>query len=146
MNTNITIALGLLLMAPVVAAERAVPAAPPANDLSSGATLVTVGFSESLDTSEATTDAEDTEMNSRLSSCVPATSASVWYKFVGNGQGVIVNVVQSNYQAGILVLPGNPGNWRYGIGACGYGEVPFLASSGETYYILVTDYLRDGVG
>jgi hypothetical protein len=40
-------------------------AAPPSNDTFAGATPVTLGFSEELDTSEATTDADDVQLKRR---------------------------------------------------------------------------------
>src|SRR5829696_2832942 len=60
-------------------------AAPPANDTFPNATTATIGFSESLDTTEATTDADDAQLNE---SCgAPATDASVWYALEGTDQG-----------------------------------------------------------
>ena len=83
-------------------------AAPPSNDTFTNATLVTVGFSEVLDTTEATTDGDDAQLNA---SCgAPATDASVWYALEGSDTGVIVDVSQSNYSAGILVGVGSQGN------------------------------------
>jgi len=129
----------------VGAAERAVLAAPPANDLRSGATLVTVGFSESLDTSEATTDAEDAIMNSGVAGGAgcgfPATDASVWYQFVGTGEKVSLNVFQSDFSAGVIAASPNQVHV-----ACGWGGVDFVALSGVTYYILAFDDQSDGVG
>src|ERR1041385_4939969 len=73
-------------------------AAPPTNDTFGGATLATIGFSEVIDTTEATTDADDSQLNS---SCgAPATDASVWYSIDGTDSGVVIDVSQSNYTAG----------------------------------------------
>lgn len=117
-------------------------AAAPANDVSSGAILVTPGYSETLDTSEATTDAEDFQLNS---SCgAPATDASVWYKLEGMDAGVIVDVSTSNYSAGVLVGVGTPGSLE--IVTCGPGGATFYAYAGSTYYILAIDDQNDGVG
>lgn len=117
-------------------------AAAPTNDLSSGATAVTVGFSESLNTSEATTDADDAQFNA---SCgAPATDASVWYTLQGTGQGVIIDVSSSNYSAGVLVGVGTPGNLT--TIACAQGSTAFYAESGITYYILAIDDQLDGGG
>ena len=50
-------------------------AAPPSNDLFGGATPATTGFAEVLDTTQATTDANDSQLNS---SCgAPATAATM---------------------------------------------------------------------
>lgn len=54
-------------------------AAAPGNDTIGGATTVAPGFTEELDTSEATTDAEDAAINSNCGA--PATDASVWYAY-----------------------------------------------------------------
>ena len=62
---------------------------------------MTIGFSEVLDTTEATTDADDAQFNA---SCgAPATDASVWYTLVGTDEVVIVDVSGSDYSAGVLV-------------------------------------------
>jgi hypothetical protein len=117
-------------------------AAPPANDLSSGATAVTIGYSETIDTSEATTDAEDYQLNVMCGA--PATDASVWYTLVGTDQGVIVDVSSSNYSAGVLVGTGSPG--ALDVLTCGPGSVAFYAAAGATYYILAIDDQLDGSG
>ena len=117
-------------------------AAPPSNDTFGGATLVTSGFSEQLDTTEATTDADDAQLNS---SCgAPATDASVWYALDGNDTGVVVDVSSSDYSAGVLVGIGTQGNLQ--TIACGPGAVAFFAASGTTYYVLAIDDQFDGGG
>ena len=56
-------------------------AAPPSNDTFAGATAAALGFSEELDTTDATTDGDDAQLNT---SCgAPATDASVWYVLEG---------------------------------------------------------------
>jgi hypothetical protein len=60
-------------------------AAPPANDTFANATQALIRFSEVLDTTEATTDSDDAQLNE---SCgAPATDASVWYVLQGTDQG-----------------------------------------------------------
>ena len=117
-------------------------AAPPANDTFSGATLVSVGFSEVLDTTEATTDADDAQLNTNCGA--PATDASVWYALEGNDQGVIVDVSQSNYTAGVAVGVGSQGSLD--LVTCGPGTVGFFAAAGTTYYVLAFDDQFDGSG
>ena len=117
-------------------------AAPPTNDTFVNATPVTIGFSEVLDTTEATTDADDAQLNA---SCgAPATDASVWYVLQGTDQGVIVDVSASDYSAGVLVGVGTQGNLQ--TVACAPGAVGFFAAAGETYYILAIDDQFDGGG
>src|SRR5919106_206305 len=119
------------------------PAAVPSNDLFLGATVVTVPFSDTLDTTEATTDADDAELNA---SCgAPATDASVWYAFTAAADGgVVVDVSQSDYTAGVLVGVGTQGSLE--TVDCGPGTVGFTATAGTTYYILAIDDQEDGGG
>lgn len=124
----------------VGATEPSVLAAPPANDLRSGAKLVTVGFSEVLDTSEATTDADDAFLNS-IGCNFPATDASVWYQFVGTGETLRIEVFRSNYSASVLI---DFGDFR--IFGCGIGGMDFPTISGHPYYMMVLDDQRDGGG
>ena len=118
-------------------------AAAPANDTIGGATPVSLGYSELLDTTEATTDSDDVQLN--LSCGAPATDASVWYAFTtSNDAQVVVDVSQSNYSAGILVGVGVPGNLQ--TIACGPFTVTFSASAGTTYYVLAFDFDGSGNG
>jgi len=117
-------------------------AAAPSNDTFPNATSASIGFSEQLDTSEATTDADDAQLNTNCGA--PATDASVWYALQGSDQGLVVDVSSSNYSAGVLVGVGTQGNLS--IVACGPGAVAFFAASGETYYVLAIDDQFDGGG
>jgi len=125
----------LVLAAPVFAAA-------PSNDLFGGATAASIGFSESLDTTEATTDADDAEANVECGA--PATDASVWYTLAGVDNGVVVDVSSSDYTAGVIVVSGSPGSFV--LEACGPDAVAFFASSGTTYSILAFDDQEDGGG
>lgn len=134
----IVLALGTLgLSAP------AAQAAAPGNDVFSGATTATLGFSEVLDTTEATTDADDAQLNA---SCgAPATDASVWYAFTAASDGgVVIDVSASDYSAGVLVGTGSQGNLE--TVACGPDTVGLFASAGTTYYVLAIDSQEDGAG
>ena len=74
---------------PIAAAPAALAAAP-SNDTFGGATTATIGFSQVLDTTQATTDSDDAQLNA---SCgAPATDASVWYSLAGTDAGVVVDV------------------------------------------------------
>jgi len=117
-------------------------AAPPANDTFPNATLASLGFSELLDTTEATTDADDAQLN--LNCGAPATDASVWYAIDGTDTGIVVDVSQSDYSAGVLVGVGSQGSLD--IVACGPGTVGFFAAAGTTYYVLAIDDQFDGGG
>jgi hypothetical protein len=117
-------------------------AAPPLNDTFSNATPVATGFNEVLDTAQATTDSDDAQLNE---SCgAPATDASVWYVLQGTDEGVVIDVSQSNYSAGVLVGTGTQGNLE--TVTCGQGTVGFFGVAGTTYYVLAIDDQFDGSG
>jgi len=115
------VALGAL----AIAAPAALAAAP-SNDTFGGATTATIGFSQVLDTTQATTDSD------------------VWYAFAGSDAGVVVDVSQSDYSAGVLVGVGTQGNLE--TVECGPGTVGFFATAGTTYYVLAIDDQNDGGG
>lgn len=121
----------------------AVLAAAPGNDVFTGAVAVSsIPFSDSVNTTEATTDADDAQLNA---SCgAPATDASVWYAVQGTDSSVVVDVSASDYSAGVLVGIGTQGN--LGIVTCGQGAVAFFAQAGTTYYILAIDDQLNGDG
>jgi hypothetical protein len=134
---------GLVLLFTIAFASPAL-AAPPSNDTYAGRTVIgTLPFSESLDTAEATTDADDAELNADCGA--PSTDASVWYELTPTSDlTVLVDVSGSDYPAGVLVGTGSPGS--FSIVACGPGGAAFGALSGETYAILVIDDQSDGAG
>lgn len=135
-----------VILGTVLSLSLAVPAlaAAPSNDTYAGRTVIgTLPFSEVLDTSEATTDADDEELNAECGA--PSTDASVWYELTPTSDvTVLVDVSNSDYPAGVLVGTGSPGS--FSIVACGPGAVGFEAFSGETYAILVLDDQSDEVG
>jgi hypothetical protein len=133
------ISAGALLFAALAPAALA---APPSNDTFAGAKVATIGFSEVLDTTEATTDADDAQLNETCGA--PATDASVWYSIEGTDTGVIVDVSESSYSAGVLVGVGTQGNLE--TVACGPGVVGFFAEAGTTFYVLAIDDQDDGGG
>ena len=129
-------------------------AAPPSNDTYAGRVDVTgsLPFSDSVDTTEATTDADDDEMNTDCQ--FASVDASVWYEFTAPAdESIIIETSGSSYVAGIIVATGSPGS--FSTVACGAsgggiqvaaigGPVVFPASSGETYTILAVDL--EGLG
>lgn len=127
----------------VCASAGATTTVAPSNDTFGGATAIAaLPFSQTLDTTEATTDADDAETN--LSCGAPATEASVWYAFTpASSQFVLVDVFGSNYSAGVIVVTGAPGS--FGLQTCGPRRVAFGATSGQTYYILAFDDTPGGV-
>jgi len=132
---GMAVALTLAFAAPVLAA-------PPSNDDYAGREPIAVGDSFTLDTTEATTDADDAEAN--VDCGAPATDASVWYELTGSDVTVLVDVSASDYTAGVIVVTGSPGS--FSLVTCGPGAVSFFAASGETYAILAFDDQEDGGG
>ncbi|MEO5883905.1 MAG: hypothetical protein ABIQ58_00095 [Candidatus Limnocylindrales bacterium] len=118
-------------------------AAAPGNDLYPGRATVSIGFSASVDTTEATTDADDVGINQNCGA--PATDASVWYQLTAAADGWIgVDVSASSYTAGVAVATGSPGSFE--LLNCGPGATAFEAITGETYAILAFDDQFDGGG
>lgn len=118
-------------------------AAPPSNDVYSGAESITaIPFSTTLDTTEATTDADDVELNV----CgAPAMDASVWYGFTAPAdETYAADVSASDYSAGVFVATGSPG--AFTVLTCGPGGAAWQATAGETYWIVVIDDQLDGGG
>ncbi|HEY8179633.1 MAG TPA: DUF6299 family protein [Candidatus Limnocylindria bacterium] len=127
--------LNLALVGPALATA-------PANDLYAGRVAVgSLPFSDSLDTTEATTDAADVEANTDCGA--PATAASVWYELTPVADmDVLVDVSASDYEAGVIVVTGSTGSFSFVD--CGAGAVPFSAQAGETYAILAFDFVPAG--
>jgi len=117
----------------------------PSNDTYAGRTPVSgLPFTQILDTTEATTDADDAELNAQCGA--PATDASVWYDFTATADGgVVVNMLGSDYTAGAIVATGSPAS-DWSLVACGPDAVGFPTVAGETYTILVFDDQFDGAG
>ena len=115
----------------------------PGADTVGGALAASIGFAQTIDTTQATTDADDAQLN--VSCGAPATDASIWYTItVAEDTTVIVDVSTSSYSAGVLVGVGAPGALE--LAACGPGTVGFTASAGLTYYVLAIDDQADGGG
>ncbi|MEX2554192.1 MAG: DUF6299 family protein [Actinomycetota bacterium] len=131
------------VFAAVMLQVASVSAASPSNDTIGGATAIgAIPFTQTIDTSEATTDAQDAALNELCGA--PATDASVWYSLQGTGSDVFIDVSSSNYSAGVLVGSGTPGALE--LVACGPGAIAFTAEAGVSYFILAIDDEFDGGG
>lgn len=122
-----------LLLTPLVAS--AALAAAPDNDSVATATVVTLGQTITQDTSEATSDALDAELNSNCGA--PATNGSVWFSYEDTtGAGLLVDLGASSFSAGAMIVAGDPASGGY-LMACGPGGV---AARGDgtptTYYVM----------
>jgi len=137
-----TLCVAALVAASAIGVQPAL-AAVPGNDTIGGATPAALGFSEVIDTTEATTDADDAQLNATCGA--PATDASVWYTVnLAAEAGVVVDVSASDYSAGVLVGVGTPGALE--TIACGPGTVGFFAEAGTTYFVLAIDDQLDESG
>jgi Family of unknown function (DUF6299) len=139
-NRHLSMIVGVVIAALVLVAPAA--AAPPANDTFAGAvTISALPFTDTVDTTEATTDADDANANANCGA--PATEATVWYAFTpASATSVGVDVSASNYSAGVIVVTGSPGSFT--LVTCGPGFVGFSAAAGVTYYFLAFDDTAGG--
>jgi hypothetical protein len=118
-------------------------AAAPSNDLIGGATIVsTLPFVRTLDTTGATTDANDRQVNQTCGA--PATNKSVWYKFTaGPGDTLLaVDTTGSTFSSGVIIATGVAGALT--TQACGPVTAKAAVASGKTYYILAFDDTGSG--
>jgi hypothetical protein len=140
---RVSVLLGMLLLASLAAAAPALAAAP-SNDTLANVQTVNVGFTDTVDTTEATTDGDDIDFATNCFG-VPALDASVWYQITPSADmGILVDVSASDYSAGVIVATGGPGAWD--VITCAPGGVVWGATSGTTYTFLVFDDQTDGAG
>jgi hypothetical protein len=127
----------VLLLVVVLASMGAAPVmaatAPPNDTFANAAPIATLPFTQTLDTSAATTDAVDVEANSQCGA--PATAASVWYDYTPADDGaIVVDVSQSGFEAGVIVVTGDPGSFI--LQGCGPGAVGLPVYANTTYHIM----------
>lgn len=139
--TKLLARLALVLVALAAFAAPALAAAPN-NDTFASAKVVALDFSETLDTTQATTDSDDAQVNQTCGA--PATDASVWYAIDGDGGGVKIDVGASTYSAGVIVATGTAGNLT--TLTCGPSFAVFKTEAGTRYYVLAFDDQGDGSG
>lgn len=124
---GIAAGIGVPLASPALAAA-------PNNDTVGGATAVTtLPFDDTVDSSQATTDSNDSQLNAQCGA--PATNGSVWYSYTpAQDGGVVFDVSGSDYSSGLIVAEGGPGTWF--VDTCGPGSVGLPVFAGTTYYVL----------
>lgn len=137
-------AVAALVLGTLITSAGSALAAPPGNDTYGGRTVVgAIPFTDSLDTTEATTDSDDTDI--RAGCFLPETDASVWYEFTATADGdLAVDVNPSTYSVGTILATGSPGNWT--LLACAPGVLTWTATAGTTYTLLIFDSQLDGTG
>jgi hypothetical protein len=134
------LAAALVVLGTAVSAS----AAPPDNDTYPGRIVISsIPSTSTQDTTEATTDADDDELNAVCGA--PAMDASVWYELTATADTTLVaDVSNSDYSAGVFIATGSPGSFE--VQACAPGAAAWFASAGETYSIVVIDDQSDGGG
>jgi opacity protein-like surface antigen len=133
-----------LTFAAVVALAVLLPAGPaaaavPANDTPAGAVALEFGDTVTLDTTEATTDKSE---DAWFQDCDPKNAdATVWYTYTSPTRtGVDIDWFESDYEVGMLVTTGTPGEDLETV-LCGGGR--FTAEAGVTYTIAIFDDQSD---
>jgi len=140
---RLAVLVGLLIAGSLVTAAPVLAAAP-SNDTLGGIKQISLPFSETISTTDATTDADDLDIAAGCEG-VPALDASVWYEITpATDQFIVVDMSSSNYSAGAIIATGSSGNWT--VQACGPEGVIWEAVAGETYTVLVFDDQQDGAG
>jgi len=126
--------LGLVTATASVLVLGALPAsAAPTNDTSATATpIASLPYSDTFDSTGATTDEEDAALNANCGA--PATNVSVWYRIEqGDVPGYLVDVSGSDYLAGVIVATGTPGDLT--LLTCGPDAVGF-ENPGQPVYVM----------
>lgn len=137
-------AAALAAVTGVIMSAGSALAAAPTNDVSSSPVAIgTLPFTTTIDTSEATTDADDAALNGQCGA--PATDASVWFTVTPTKDGdLFADVSGSDFTAGVIVAQGTGGSAT--VVSCGAQGTGWTAVAGETYTILAFDDQTDGGG
>src|SRR4051794_35336506 len=128
----------ILVVAALASTAGVASAAVPANDTFAGRTTISsLPFTDTVDTSEATADADDAEV---ATACEFSGSheASVWYSYSPDtSREVRIDASGSSYTTGVGVVIGSPGGFQRYI--CFSGSSRFWLSPGETFHVVVSD-------
>lgn len=140
-----TAAVAALALATILGTAGPALAAPPGNDTYTGSTVVdALPFTDQVDTTQATTDADDDALASQCEG-VPAWDATVWYQVTPDEDTTLVaDFSGASYSAGGFVATGSPGSWT--LVTCGPVGVVWGATAGVTYSLVVFDDQTDGAG
>lgn len=134
----------------IATAGPAAASAPPSNDTITGARVVpSLPFSNTVDTTGATTGPADAQLNASNPACTnpfsPTLNKTVWYKFTaGSAGGLGVDASASNYTVGVGIATGTPGALT--VVACGLGTAVTPTVSGTTYWINASDLFANTGG
>lgn len=137
MHVRITLAaaVGAAVLGMTAGAVPALADAPD-NDVVSRATEISaLPYDDQVDTSEATTDADDAALNADCGA--PVTNGSVWYTFVAPAgvDGLVIDVNASSFSAGAIIAESDgAGGWV--VVSCGPGATGTFVTPGSTYRVL----------
>jgi Family of unknown function (DUF6299) len=111
--------------------------APPNDTFEQATVILSQPFSQTLDTSQATTDSTDAEALAACGLSVPV-AATVWYRYTPSAdQSLLISTSGSSYATGVAVLTGPPGN-LFAV-TCFPVLGTFSATAGRTYHIGLAD-------
>lgn len=132
LRTTLTAAVVGALLLPSLATAAVAASVP--NDTAATATeITTLPTSISEDTTSATTDALDADLNAGCGA--PFTNASVWFRYTASVDGgLIADMSASDYTGGFIVTEGDPSGGA--LITCGPEVVGFPTTAGQTYYIV----------
>ena len=134
----------IALVAVVIAAgsPAAAEAAPPANDTFAGAMVIVANpFGDTVDTTEATTDADDASAGAACGVSPGQASNSVWYALTpATDRTVNIDTTGSSYTVAGAVVTGSPGAFTAVPGGCFIGRTRVDLSAGTTYSIVLVQY------
>lgn len=129
---------GAMICAASLSSMAAIAGSPPPNDLRSNATVVSVlPFTEVVDTTGATTSAED------ISACANPTAASVWYTYTATADTqLVVETLGSDYSTGVYIVDDADPS----IFSCGQGNAVFGMGTGVKVSIMISSLFTVGGG
>ncbi len=124
--------IGLLMLGATPAFAQ-----PPPNDTIAGATPIpALPFSNTVDTTEATTDAAElAAAQPCLDFGAPAIEKAVWYVYTASAPvTLVVNTTASSYTTGIAAYNGVPSAATFML--CGPGQISASVGPGQTAYLM----------
>jgi hypothetical protein len=127
-------------LASLALAGTALAAAPSNDTFANATTISSLPFSDTVDTTGATTDSDDHAAGPACGvSGGPTELHSVWYDYTpSSNQNIRIDTSGSSYGVGVAVLTGSPDSFSAVSCFLGSNQVPVLA--GQTYHILVVDF------
>jgi hypothetical protein len=113
----------------------------PPNDSAAGATVIrSLPFSDTLDTVEATVDADEAALASACFGDVPTTAFAhaVWYAFTPpEDQAIVIDPTASRPGVGIAIVTGTPGAFSLIDEGCRIAAPAVALAAHTTYYIVL---------